>query len=108
MNPLACPSCSQPCLSVLRKLSLGPARSVACRACGCRVSVAWLSGAAMLLLATVAPFVIAALGAGWLAGRVGSVPFGTFAAAFVVLLLLSSLPFLWAYYRFVPLVARVV
>ena len=72
------------------------------------MSVAWLSAVAMLLLATVAPFVIAALAAGWLVGRVGSVPFGAFAVAFVVLLFLSSLPFLWAYYRFVPLIARAV
>jgi hypothetical protein len=37
---------------------------------------------------------------------VGSMPFGWLPIVFVVGMFLGSLPMLWLYYRFVPLVAR--
>ena len=44
---LACPYCGQPAMTHLQKAMLGPARAVACKACGKRLSVHWAS---MLIL----------------------------------------------------------
>lgn len=50
-----CPHCGQPALSLARKLLLGPSASVACRACGGRVGVAfgkaWMALSPGLLVA---------------------------------------------------------
>lgn len=55
MSANRCPHCGQPALSPARKLLLGPSASIACRACGGRVGVAfgkaWAALAPGLLVA---------------------------------------------------------
>jgi hypothetical protein len=50
-TPMDCPHCGNPAMSAGAKLWLGPARTVKCRSCGQRVSVAWGRSALMLSLA---------------------------------------------------------
>ena len=92
-------------MSGSRKLLLGPATSVPCRSCGCRVSVEWLPSVALLLSAGVVPFV-AAVAAVELLSRIGPLRLGVLTGVFLLLLAICSWPFLWAYNRFVPLVVR--
>ena len=43
MNKLTCPHCGKPGISVLRKMFLGPAVRTACKTCGEKVGVPWIS-----------------------------------------------------------------
>lgn len=102
-TPLDCPACGARCMSLFAKMSLGPARSMACSSCGVRVSVAALSsllyctfGAVLLTLA--ANFGMGSIGASW------SSP--AMRAASVALVLVIALPFGWLYARYIPLVVR--
>ena len=56
-----CPHCGQLALSSGRKLLLGPAASIACRACGSRIGVtigkAWLALLPGLLVVASAPLI---------------------------------------------------
>jgi hypothetical protein len=58
---LDCPDCGANAMGPLRKLAVGPARAVACDACGARLSTPWWS------VITVAPMLaaIAWLGVAW-------------------------------------------
>ena len=102
MQPLNCPACSKQCLSVSRKLFLSPAVSIPCASCGARVSVPWVQSMLFILLAGVVPSLVGIF-------AISSVGFSSTNAAvavFVVIAAVVALPFLWAYYRFVPLVVR--
>jgi hypothetical protein len=103
MHGLTCPVCGKYCLSAARKLFLGPARSVPCASCGARVSVPWLPSILLSLLASVAPIVSGAF-ALTIVGNFSSVY--ALVGAFIVGAVIGALPFLWASYRFVPLVVR--
>lgn len=102
-NALACPACGQRCLSAWDKLWLGPARSVRCGSCSCRVSVPWLPTLAFLLVGNVAPFILLALVWQPLLRRFGSVSFAVFAMGSSVLLFVFAALSLWAYVRWIPL-----
>lgn len=106
MTALGCPACGVPCVTVWSKLALGPARSVGCKTCGCRVGVSWLPYAALSVVGTIVPCVLATIVTIALSRTLGALPFGLLTAMFVLALALCSLPFLWAHARLVPLVAR--
>ncbi len=106
MTGLNCPTCQQPCLSAWTKLGMGPARTVRCKSCGCGIGVGWLRSTLVLLCASVLPFVAATFASVEIMRQIQNPPLGAFALLFVFLVALGSLPFLWAYVRFVPLVAR--
>jgi hypothetical protein len=55
VQSLECPHCHETAVSPLRKIFLGPGRSVACRACGGKVSVP-LSGMWVIIPIVVAVF----------------------------------------------------
>lgn len=88
-----CPFCGQPALSAWRKLTLGPARSLPCRACGRRVGVAFWPAAAVL-----APAVLFVA----LARRIAEHGYGLLVAAAVLVLLWVFV----GYARCVPLRKR--
>lgn len=102
-DPLACPACGIQGLSVARRLGLGSARSVACRACDARISV---GRAAELVVAVLGQ--LAVLGGGLAALLV----VGTFTsvvvmgATFMAGALVGVAIWLWMSHRFVPLVVR--
>ena len=50
---LTCPHCNVPALSAVQKLLLGPVRSVPCRSCGLKVTVAPLPATASMLPCTL-------------------------------------------------------
>lgn len=103
MNPLDCPACGKTCLSAFRKVFLGPARSVACANCGARVSVAWLPSMALISIQAIVALV-ASVTAAKLVSPVQSLYALPVAAGIGALL--ASIPFVWAYSRFVPLRLR--
>ena len=58
---LNCPNCETPSFSVWQKQFLGPGRTIACKECGARISVSWMSFLPILLLVAAFP-VISAFG----------------------------------------------
>ena len=53
MNPLDCPHCGKPGIPILRKMTLGPAATARCEACGMKVGVPYTS------VLSIVPFVAA-------------------------------------------------
>lgn len=72
------------------------------------MSVKWVPSIFFLVLTSTIPFALSAIAAVEILGRAGTIQLGAFTTTFIVLSVLSTLPFLWAYYRFVPLVVRAV
>lgn len=97
-----CPHCGQPCLSFWSKVSLGPAKKVACAACGQPVSVNWPVALLHLLLSGV----LAVAGGLLAVSLAGPLPPGVFTLCFLLGLVAGGGIELWLYYRFVPLAAR--
>lgn len=63
---LDCPHCGKPAMTQAQKAWLGPARSVACAACGRQVSVSWLAMLGMLTFVLLAvPAAALLLQVGW-------------------------------------------
>ena len=103
MQPLNCPTCSKHCLSVKRKLLLSPASTAPCVSWGARVSLPWLRSLLFILLAGVVPSFVGVIAVSTI-GNFSSK--GAEVGTFVVIAAVVAVPFLWAYYRFVPLVVR--
>ena len=103
MQPLECPACGKQSLSVARKLSIGPARSVLCASCGARISVPWIPSLLLLAAESVIPL---------LTGFYALVLVGTFTSTLLYLLVflvgaaVGAAPLLWVHIRFVPLIRR--
>jgi hypothetical protein len=103
MSALDCPTCGERGLSVARKLSLGPARSILCASCGARIGVPWIPSLLVLALGSVIPL-FTSLYALVFVGTFTSTLL--FMLAFLTGALVGVVPLLWAYVRFVPLVRR--
>jgi hypothetical protein len=102
VNTSACPHCGKHCLGFWSKISLGPIGTKGCVSCGASVSVHWLLSGVLVALMSVA-----SLAGGLLSlYAMSPLPLGWFTAVFVLGSVLTSVPLLWLYYRFVPLVAR--
>jgi hypothetical protein len=100
-TPLDCTHCGNRAMSAAKKLWVGPARSVRCKVCGQRVSVAWLQSLLVLTLGW-APFLIVGLYPVFTG--VGS-PLWVDAAA-IGAFLVGAVAMFWLYVKFVPLVKR--
>jgi hypothetical protein len=106
MHKLSCPACNELAFSANQKIWLGPARTIGCSKCGARVSVAWVKSALVLALSTIAFW------AGAVLGMKVALYFSTPASPLLFLSsallggILLSIPLLFVYVRYVPLVAR--
>jgi membrane protein YdbS with pleckstrin-like domain len=103
MQPLNCPACGKHCLSIARKLLLSPAVSISCASCGARVSVPWFESMLLVFLAGIVPSLVGIFAISSVS-NFSSAPVAV--GTFVAIAAIVALPFLWAYYRFVPLVVR--
>jgi hypothetical protein len=86
---LACPHCGLQALSALRKLALGPARDLSCRACGLRVGTA--VGPSLLAFLPCA-VVVVAVPLRWISGVEAMAVAGIAAIAATCLLYLWQVP----------------
>lgn len=101
MKSYSCPSCGKPAFSYWQKHFLGPARSTKCSLCGARVSVPWLRSTVFGLPVMFAPLIFG-FGAVWLAAPARGATLFVFVSAAV----LTAIPLLWLYDRYVPLVSK--
>ena len=100
---MRCPHCGNPCLGFWAKSTLGPAHQKPCCSCGKAVSVSWLWSLPVFILAVP----IGTFGSLWLVmWGINFIPSGWLIPAFVIGGVLCTLPLMWFYYRFIPLVAR--
>ena len=103
MSGPTCPRCRRRAFSTWRKLTIGPLKRVPCESCGVALSVAPLSSVVLIVLASFA---------GVLGGIValtaisGSFTLGVPLAVYVIGGVAATVPFMWLYAQFVPLVAR--
>lgn len=102
MSPLACPHCQQPCVTAWSKLSLGPGRTRTCPSCHRRFSVSWWPSVAAMLFTNIFAFAVGMLLLTTMAPASTAWSLATLTAGMVT----GSLPGLWVYCRFVPLVRR--
>jgi hypothetical protein len=103
MSEPMCPCCNRRAFSQWRKLGIGPLKRVPCESCGVLLSVAWLPSTLVLILGSFAPVlgIVAAISL-----TSGAISFETALAGFLVSAVVASLPFLWFYARFVPIVVK--
>ena len=100
-GPLDCPHCGNPALSAGAKLWLGPVRTVRCRSCGERVSVAW--GRSVLVLSLfLGPLLVLNLIHLYLDRAAPPLVY----AVGLVALLIGAVAMFRLYVNFVPLVKR--
>lgn len=99
-------SCHDHALSGWRKLSLGPGRGGRCARCGAPIRVSWRSGG-LLFLATIFAANVGGLGA-WMLFLVaiGTMSASAEIAVYLAGAIAATVPFGWAYVRYVPLSVR--
>jgi hypothetical protein len=100
MKTHACPACGESVFSYWQKCMLGPARSIACRECGARVSVPWGRFTAWMAVGSIVSFLGGVMAVAWFP------PVAPMFVQFVLGVAVLSIPWSWAYDRVVPLVQR--